>query len=120
MATLRPCSRAAVATRKATVTRSASSWPEVRLMTTLLSMAATLRARGGGDFARTGHSARWPAADGGRGARAHAELGHDVRHVAVHGVLAEHEPLGDLAVREPVGHEREHLVLARAELAAAV
>src|ERR1700750_478345 len=39
MTTSRPCSRAAVPVRKATVTRSASSWPVVRLMTTFFFMA---------------------------------------------------------------------------------
>ena len=56
---------------------------------------------------------------GGRPCRL-AELAQDVRHVAVHGVLAEDERRGDLAVREPLGHEAQHLRLAPAERGAAV
>ena len=54
--------------------------------------------------------------DGG-GARRQPQLGPHVRHVAVHGVLAEHEPLGDLGVAEPLGDEPQDLQLARRELA---
>ena len=37
--------------------------------------------------------------------------------MAVDGVLANHQPLGDLAVREPLGDEAKHLPLARRQLA---
>ena len=38
-------------------------------------------------------------------ARVHAELGVDVRHVRADGLLADEQPRGDLAVREPVGEQ---------------
>src|SRR5215213_11931961 len=55
----------------------------------------------------------------GRGGRARgdAELAEDVGDVAVDGVLAQHEPLGDLPVGEALGDELEHLALPRAERA---
>jgi hypothetical protein len=43
-------------------------------------------------------------------------LRQDVGHVPVHGVLAEHETRGHLAVREPLGEQAEHLALAAGEL----
>ena len=43
----------------------------------------------------------------------------DVRHVAVHGVRAEEQALGDLGVAQPLRDEAQDLDLARAELAAA-
>jgi radical SAM superfamily enzyme YgiQ (UPF0313 family) len=46
-----------------------------------------------------------------RGAGRQAQLGADVRHVAVHGVTAEIEAVGDLLVTEPLGHEPQHLQL---------
>ena len=49
-------------------------------------------------------------------ARREVELAQDVRDVAVDGVLADHQPLGDLPVRQPFGEQRQHLALARREL----
>src|SRR3712207_9411931 len=39
------------------------------------------------------------------------ELLEDVAHVVLHGVLADEQLAGDLAVVEPLGHEAEHLEL---------
>ena len=52
---------------------------------------------------------------GGRGAGRLTELPQDVRHVPVHGVLAEDERRGDLAVRVTGGNEPEHVRLAPRE-----
>jgi hypothetical protein len=40
---------------------------------------------------------------------AEAQLLEDVAHVRLDRGLADHEPLGDLAVAEAIGHQREHL-----------
>ena len=50
--------------------------------------------------------------DGGRARRA-TELAANVRDVAVNGVRAEHQLLGDLAIAETACHLGEHLALAR-------
>jgi hypothetical protein len=52
----------------------------------------------------------------GGGPGGEAELPQDVRDVPVHGVLADHQPLGDLAVREPLGEQAQHLPLPRRHL----
>src|SRR4051812_36659565 len=59
------------------------------------------------------------AGSGGRPGRL-AELAQDVRHVAVHGVLADDELGRDLAVAAAGGHEGEHLAFAAGERAVAV
>ena len=46
------------------------------------------------------------------GPRREAELAQDVGHVAVHGVLADDQPPGDLAIRQPGREQRQHLPLA--------
>src|SRR6516165_8554837 len=46
-----------------------------------------------------------------RGARTAAELVPYVRHVAMHGVRADHELRRDLAVVQPVRDKRKHLPL---------
>src|SRR5689334_23994478 len=51
----------------------------------------------------------------GLGARAHAELGEDARHVHARGLLGHVERVADLAVGASLGHKREHLPLARGE-----
>ena len=54
---------------------------------------------------------------GGRGRpRGELELAQDVGDVAVNGVLAHHQPLGDLPVREALGEQAQHLPLPRREL----
>jgi hypothetical protein len=53
---------------------------------------------------------------GGRGARGHAQLHQDVGHVAMHGVRADHQALGDLRVAEAVRDQAEYLPLPGAEL----
>src|SRR3954447_14996288 len=76
-------------------------------------------------IARSGHlAALAESGDGGSeetepagfGDRRHAgsaaELVPDVRDVPVHRVMADREALGDLAVTQPVGDEREDLALA--------
>src|SRR5919198_1862867 len=50
--------------------------------------------------------------DGSLGPAAQAELGEDARHVVLGGAAADHQPLGDVGVRQPVGEEREDLGLA--------
>ena len=52
----------------------------------------------------------------GRRARGEIELAQDVGDVPVDRVLAEHQPLGDLRIRQPVGEQAEHLALAWREL----
>src|SRR5829696_5463642 len=52
-----------------------------------------------------------------RGAGRHAETDEDIRDVAVHGVLADDEPLGDLPVRQTLGDQRQHLGFAPGEIA---
>ena len=47
------------------------------------------------------------------GAGAHAELGEDARHVLLDGVRRDDEHLGDALVRAALGHQLEHLALAR-------
>src|SRR4029079_11824477 len=47
--------------------------------------------------------------------RGEAELAKDVRDVSVDGVLAQDEPLSDLAVRSTLGDKPEHLSFALAE-----
>ena len=47
---------------------------------------------------------------------ADAELGEDARDVLLDGVRGDHQRLGDAAVRAPLGHQLEHLALARREL----
>src|SRR5256885_16540826 len=49
-------------------------------------------------------------------ARHEAELVQDVLDVALHGPLADDEPPGDLLVRQALGDQRGHLLLARGEL----
>src|SRR5215212_4109735 len=46
------------------------------------------------------------------GAGSAPELVPDVRHVTVHGVMADRDVFGDLAVAQPPGDEREDLALA--------
>src|SRR5690349_6166617 len=43
------------------------------------------------------------------------ELREDVPHVALHGLLADEEPAGDVRVRHPVGQELEDLALTRGQ-----
>src|SRR5437879_1274616 len=58
------------------------------------------------------------AGEGGGGCpRGEPELPQDVGDVAIDGVLAEHKPLSDVAIREAIGNQREHLELARAQAA---
>ena len=45
-----------------------------------------------------------------------AELGEDRADVLLDGPLGDDEPRGDRAVRAALGHQREHLTLARAEI----
>src|SRR4029077_19467657 len=45
-------------------------------------------------------------------ARVGLELGEDVAHVALHGLLADEEPRGDVRVRHPVGQQLQDLALA--------
>src|SRR5688572_7038221 len=47
------------------------------------------------------------------GAGRHAKLPEDRCEMKLHRVLANGEAAGDIAVRQPVGHECEHLMLAR-------
>jgi len=54
----------------------------------------------------------WAAA----GPRGEVQLAKDVGDVPVHGVLADDQPLGDLAVGESLGEQPEHLSLARGHL----
>jgi hypothetical protein len=62
-----------------------------------------------------------PLSAGGRGeARVDVELAEDVRHVRRDGLLADEEPVGDLAVGESVGEQPEHLDLSRREPGAVV
>ena len=49
------------------------------------------------------------------GAAADAELGEDARDVLLDGVRGDDERLGDAAVRAALGHQLEHLALARRE-----
>ena len=44
-----------------------------------------------------------------------AELGEDVLDVVLRGAFGEHQPLGDLPVRQAFGDQRGHLGLARAQ-----
>ena len=53
----------------------------------------------------------------GRRARGPPQLRQDVRHVAVHGVRADHEALGDLRVAQARRDERENLPFPGAQLA---
>ena len=46
------------------------------------------------------------------GARPHAELVEDVRGVVADRLLADAQPLGDVIVAQPFGHQRQHLPLA--------
>src|SRR5207245_6667728 len=48
-------------------------------------------------------------------ARVEAELVQDVLHVCGHGPLSDHQPLGNLAVAQPLCQQRGHLVLTRRE-----
>ena len=50
------------------------------------------------------------------GAGGHAELGEDARDVLLDRVRRDDEHLGDALVRAPLGHQLEHLALARREL----
>src|SRR5688500_16976306 len=54
-----------------------------------------------------------------RRARRHVELDEEVRDMPFDRLAAEHEPLGDLAVRQSLGDEPRHLLLARGQTAAA-
>src|SRR5919106_6522803 len=51
----------------------------------------------------------------GMGARVCLELGEDVADVALHGLLADEEPRGDVGVRHAVGEELQDLPLAHCE-----
>ena len=51
----------------------------------------------------------------GLGARRHAELAEDRREVKLHRVLADAEAASDVAIRQAVGDERQHVVLASGE-----
>src|SRR5919201_4195516 len=51
----------------------------------------------------------------GMGARVCLELGEDVTNVALHGLLADEEPRGDVGVRHAVGEELQDLPLALRE-----
>lgn len=53
-----------------------------------------------------------------RRARGGAQFGEDVRHVAVDGVLAQHERFGDLSVRAALRDEAQDLLLTWTELRA--
>src|SRR5690348_11251287 len=44
------------------------------------------------------------------------QLPEDARHVLLHGALGDHHLLGDRVVGAALGHQLEHLALARAEL----
>src|SRR5687767_6546573 len=46
------------------------------------------------------------------GARRHTELAEDRCEMKLHRVLADGQPRGDVAVRQAVGYEREHVMLA--------
>lgn len=50
------------------------------------------------------------------GSRRDTELAEDRRDVHARGLRADEEPLTDLPVAEPLGHELEHLPLARGQL----
>ena len=50
------------------------------------------------------------------GAAGHAELGEDARDVLLDGVRRDDQRLGDALVRAPLGHQLEHLALARRQL----
>src|SRR6187549_395014 len=70
------------------------------------------------EMARAGHSTQKTAPRRlchGGGARRDAELAQDVRHVAVHGVLADVEAQGDVRRREIGGDEAQDLDLALGE-----
>ena len=74
---------------------------------------------GAKDHDRLGHSAAAVRREveangdrGGLGARGHAELAQDVRHVDARGVLADEQLVGDLAVGPAQGDQGQHLALA--------
>src|SRR5262249_61107388 len=56
------------------------------------------------------------SADDGLGAVGHLQLADDIGHVVAHGLRAEHQSVGDLAVARALGDEIEYLALAVAEL----
>src|SRR6187200_364346 len=53
------------------------------------------------------------------GAGAQIELGEDARHVVLCRTAADHEPLGDLGVRETLGEKGKHLGFAGRQCAGA-
>src|SRR5688572_28514107 len=104
-----------------------------RLDATRSFMSATVDSAGAFDFARSGHlrpvrdSQLWLSAwsfehvrtcgMNGRGRpRRKVELAEDVRDMAVDGVLAHHEPLGDLSVRQPLRQQAQDITLTGREL----
>ena len=74
-----------------------------------------------GAFSGNGIGRSEPLARGVRGrlgAAAHAELGEHAADVVLGGLGRDHQPLGDLGVRQAGGDEAEHLALARRQLVA--
>ena len=51
-----------------------------------------------------------PGQGHGLGPATHAQLGEDAAHVELDGGDADHEPLGDLGVGKPFGHQGQHLL----------
>ena len=106
----------------------ASAATSVISLAALRSIPPTLEPCRRDGFARTGHLAvrgtgpngLEPDAGGvcrSGGPGGETELVQDVRHVPVHRVLAQHQPLGDLPVRQSLREECEHLALTRRDLA---
>src|SRR5512133_1320735 len=68
-------------------------------------------------MARSCYSEPVSASEGSCGRpRGKPQFAKDVRDVTVDGVLAEHEALGDIAIRETLCHQIEHLQLAPAQV----
>src|SRR5512144_1638055 len=68
-------------------------------------------------MARSCYSEPLSASEGSCGRpRGKPQFAKDVRDVTVHGVLAEHEARGDIAIREAFSDQIEHLQLAPAQV----
>src|SRR5438128_2072381 len=69
-------------------------------------------------MARSCYAEPVPSGEGGGGCpRREPELPEDVGDVAIDGVLAENQPLRDVAIREALRDQLEHLELTRAQSA---